>query len=374
MTLESINRDILSAYPQGYGAEEILSLDDLPSLGPCRYWRIEAPDGIFCLRRWPRNKPEVERLQFQQAVLWHSVCEGIDFVPLPFETLEHQGYVVRDGSFWELLPWIEGTEEISSEYFTPADFSAIDGNPFVQNSADPFHDRAEPFQLVSAAMSLAQFHLAVSTFPLPHFPNSTSPKVRGHLTKWEAWIRGGFSELRHALRLKESEKENRLENDWADSGRKLIDHAISLSGEVVSLLNRAVRLAVPVQTVIGNCCFRHLRFDEEGLCGMIDFKELSVDSVSLDVASLLDSMTGSNASLRTLGLKAYQSIRSLTDSELFLVKAFETSRDILEGLDYLSCRFLSGKRFDEIRLREMLRRINRWNHRLDEERNNRRSA
>lgn len=374
MTLESINRDILSAYPEGCRAEEIMSLNDFPSLGSCRHWRIEAPDGIFCLRRWPRNTPKAERLQFQQAVLWHSVCEGIDFVPLPFETREHQGYVVHDGSFWELLPWIEGTERISSEYFTPINFSANDGKPFAQNHADWFRNTIEPFQIVSAAMSLAQFHLAVSTFPLPHLPNDASGKIREHLSKWNFWANGGFSELRRVLHAKRQEAENRFEDDWIDSGRTLIDHAVFFADETVSLLSRAARLPVPIQAVIGNCCFRHLRFDEEGLCGIIDFKELGVDSVSLDVASLLDSMTGSSVSLRTLGLKAYQSIRSLTTDELLLIKAFEASRGILEGLDYLSRRFLSEERFDEIRLREMLCRINRRNRRIDEEKSDRRSA
>lgn len=379
-TIELIKEYVLSAYPEECQAENILLLDTVPPLSSCRHWLIQTSQEKYCLRCWPKGTPKREQLEFQQAVLWHSVCEGIDFVPLPIETKTHQGIVSYEGSFWELLPWFDSNEKISNEYFSPGGFPCVDedGNYLEANSNDSSdhwqQNEIRSFEIASALMSLAQFHLAVSSFPLPHFPISVSPKVRDQLAKWEQWIGGRFVRLYDSLIQTRSDKNAKVMSCLADAGLTLLDHALPYAGRTVTQLSQAARLSIPIQAVVGNCCRRHLRFDEEGLCGMIDFKEISVDSVAWDIATLLGSMTESDTNLWTLGIKAYQSVRPLTDNEKSLVYAFELSPFFIKGLNFLSQAFLAENPYNEEQLGEIERRVCDWNRLFENESRNRRSA
>lgn len=346
--LELINRNVLSAYSEEYRAEDILPLDLLPTLSACHYWKVETTENIYCLRRWPRGIPERGQLEFQQAVLWHVVYEGVDFVPLPIETGDYKGFIPFDGAFWELMPWI--------------------GSP----SPKPFE--AEFIQVASAMMSLAQFHQAVSSFPLPDFPVSVSLKIRDQLTQWERWDAGRFSKLHQALQKTCNRTDRLNRRRLAESGLRFLEFARSQVDRTRFSLARSARFSVPIQAIIGNCCERHLRFDQEGLCGMIDFKEITVDSVAWDVASLLRSLAGNDGRLWNLGLNAFQNIRPLSEVELFLVDSFDCSHNLLEGLDYLANVFLLDQPFTDRRLLEMDRRIALWSRLFIDEIDRRRTA
>lgn len=368
MITRQINRSILCVYPEEYRAVEVWPVDPACSLGECRYWRVETTENVFCLRRWPQGKPPVEQLQFTQAVLWHAVCEGIDFVPLPFETETHQGFVTFENSFWELMPWLEGRKEF---LFQPARFPVVDVSDSEKSSpVDSKASETQSFCVASALMALAQFHLAVSSFPLPHFPVSHSPKIRDLLTEWQLGLSGKFAKIEQALRAASPFGRKRL----IESGQSLLDHALSYAETAVVLLSRAARLSVPIQPVVGNICDRHLCFDDDGLCGIFDFKEVGVDSVSLDVASLLASMAEADPALWAFGLKAYQRVRPLSDQERFLVDAFDRTRILLEGLDWLDQVFLREEAFSQRQIDEIARRIDRWNRRFETENRNRSSA
>ena len=223
------------------------------------------------------------------------------------------------------------------------------------------------FQVVSAMMSLAQFHQAVAAFPLPNPPLATSAGIRHDLSEWEKWISGKITKLFQALRsvLQLSTDANDLR--LAQSGLALLNHVSRLAGNRMVLLSRAARLAAPVQPVLGNACRRHFRFDDDGVCGILDMKEIAVDSVALDVATLLGSLAENDAGLWQLGLKAYTQHRPLSDNELFLLEAFARSRVVLEGLGYLSQHFLLRDRHDRCQALEMGRRLERILLRLDGE-------
>jgi hypothetical protein len=334
----TIKRYVLSAYPAEFQGEGVFPLEPSPSLGSCRHWRVETPAGHLCLRRWQRGKPKLERLQFMQALLWHVVCEGIEFIPLPLETGEHKGFVEYDGSYWELLPWIEGIDENNEDF------------------SDEHPTEWQAYRIISAMTSLAQFHIAASSFPLPDFPLSTSESAKHELTLWNGWFSGHFSELFQGIStVLGSSKQPRLHR-LAETGTAFLNRISSWSGGVTSL-NQAVRLGVAVQPVIGNAVERHLRFDDNGLCGMIDLKCLCVDNVALDIASLLGSMTHPNSTLWLLGLNAYQRERIITENEMLLIHTFYQTQPLLEGLGYLADVFLEGRPYSDMQLFEINRRL-----------------
>ncbi|GHT28089.1 hypothetical protein FACS18942_08190 [Planctomycetales bacterium] len=362
---ENINRHILSSYPAEYQPAEVSLLDTVPSLSICRHWRVSSPDITFLLRRIPFNCITKEHLQFQQAVLWQAVCEGITFVPLPLETKRHKGFVSYGGGYWELLPWFPPQEELDSQC------SSADGLLSVNNSPNS----NILFRIVSAMMSLAQFHIAVSTFPVPNCSVSISEKCGEQLSLWKYYLGGHLHKLHNILSnaLSNPQYCSRLPNyaALADCGFRAIEQALLYTGQAMSMLKKGAEVPVPIQVIIGNVCGRHLRFDEDGLCGIIDFKELCIDSVSWDIASLLGSTAGCNSMLWSAGIKAYQSIRPLTRNEMFLIKTFELSPFLLKALDYLAKVFLEDQLFTDRQIAELTRRIENWCRRFEIERKHR---
>ncbi|MDR2440325.1 MAG: phosphotransferase [Planctomycetaceae bacterium] len=345
MIMGQIIEHVLSAYPKDFRSEDLFPLDPSSSLGLCQHWRVESSKELFCLRRWRANKPSREQLQFIQAVLWTAAYEGIEFVPLPLETGQHKGYVEFDDSYWELLPWFDSFD-VGAESFDQ-----------------------KRFRVIAAMMALAQFHLAVSGFPLPGPPVSTSSHLQLQLAHWKSWVTKRFSQLNQVLLASRSNPSTLEEARLAKLGLTFLSQILPLSERCLFLLTHASWLVVPVQPVIGNALWRHICFDDNGVYGMIDFKEVTVDNVSLDIASLLGSATVSNNMLWTLGLNAYQNIRSLSDDELFMVQIFDQTLVLLEGLQYLSYLFLEKRSWTDLQQNEIIRRLESCIFRLENKEN-----
>ncbi|MDR1269302.1 MAG: hypothetical protein LBK82_07235, partial [Planctomycetaceae bacterium] len=250
MITGQIVEHVLSAYPNNFRSEDLFPLDPSLSLGLCRHWRVESLKETFCLRRWSQGAPNRDRLQFIQAVLWTAAYEGIEFVPLPLETRKHKGFVEFDGSYWELLPWFD-CFETEAETFDQLD-------QFAQKDQ-------KQFQVVAAMMALAQFHLAVSGFPLPDPPVSTSSRIQSQLTFWKSWVTKRFTRLNQVLLESRSNPSTLEEARLAKLGLTFLSLILPLSERCQSLLTHAAWLMVPVQPVIGNALWRHLRFDNNGV-------------------------------------------------------------------------------------------------------------
>ena len=362
MTSEQI-RQILSAYPDGFQTAVVTPLFPSAALGRCRYWMVETDEGTFCLRRWPREQTNIERLQFIQAVLWHAVYEGIETVPLPLETRQQKGIVPFDGSFWELLPWIDDAAETSNE-FSPFETEENEWENYIE----------KPFQIVAAMVALAQFHEATVNFPLPDPPQSLSPGINERLSCCRTWTSERLATLQGTLEKIRCLPQNDEESRLVQIGLEYLRLIAPLSVTNVLLLSQAVRLPVHVQPVIRNACLRHLRFDKDGVCGMIDFTEIGVDTVAVDVATLLGSLACEDAAIWDFGLKAYQAFRPLSDNERFLTNAFDASQMFLEGIGYLDAVFLKEEPFTAIQLTEIQRRLERLILRLRHSNRHRRSA
>jgi hypothetical protein len=388
VTIKQINNFILSEYSREFRAFDIFPLDvgyfvDLGDqvgasgcvflFDDCRHWRLETRIGEFCLRRWGKKVLSENRLQFIQAVLWQAKFEGIEFIPLPIETLAHRGFVTFDGSFWELLPWVSGVE-ITPPIRTIGFEENIAANA-TTNDVDQYDEMTiQPFQIVSAMMSLAQFHLAVETFPIPNPEVGHSTIVNNMLTKWRTWTNGGFNELYQAIREQWRISISELVINFAETGLRFQNNAVIHAGRILADIGYSTKLLVQIQPIIGNCCLQHLRFDCNGVCGMLGFKKIGIDSVTIDVASLLGSMANSETEAWNLGLRAYQHVRQLDDYEIFMLKSLHQSMILLEGLDHLSDFFLHGKPINEYQIEKITNQLEYWNLRMETENQNRNSA
>ncbi len=275
-------------------------------------WHISAPRGPLCLRRWPREHPTPERLEFIQAVLWHVDQEGFHRLPLPIETRHHHGYLWHAGHLWELTPWLAGQPDY------------------------PAHP--SPARLANALAALAQFHLAAASFPLAETSADASPGIVERRERLRRLSHGGLAQLQQAV----------APRDWpelaARAGR-LLARCETTAAKVEPLLHRAAQIRVTLQPCIRDIWHPHVLFVGDEVSGIVDFGSLRADHVACDVARLLGSMAGDDPQAWQRGLEAYQAVRPLNADELQLVAAFDRSTVLMGGLQWLEWIYLENRQF-----------------------------
>ena len=294
--------DVLAVYPDDCQPVSLRSLGSAGGFSGARFWRVEAPCGSLCLRRWPREHPSPETLEFIQAVLWHVASEGFELSPLPRETGSHRGYVRHDGHLWELAPWMPGKAD--------------------------FRQRPSPRRLQQAMITLARFHLAAAAFPLPDLPESPSPGIGQRLERLQKWLNGELLELAKCV-----EPGLWVEIDNAVS--RILHSVPRSSGRVLAMLSDSVGLGVDLQPCIRDVWYDHVLFEGDVVTGLIDFGSMQPDNVACDVARLLGSMALDDRDSWRVGLEAYRAVRTLSDDEIKLVGIFDKSTVLMSGLNWI---------------------------------------
>ncbi|HVA48286.1 MAG TPA: aminoglycoside phosphotransferase family protein [Pirellulales bacterium] len=313
MADEHACRRVLAAY----GADcQPLRIEPLASAGGfsgARFWRVSAQAGVLCLRRWPREHPDRQQLEFIQAVLWHVHQEGFGLVPLPLETRTLAGYVCEAGHLWELTPWLPGEAD--------------------------YHRSPSLARLRAAATALAGFHQAAASFPLPHRGPGTAPGLRSRLKRLEVWNDARLVQVSAAITA----------GDWpemAERARRLVPLFARAAEAVADVLRQALPIQASLEPCIRDIWHDHVLFVGDEVSGLIDFGALRVDSVATDVARLLGSLCGDDSAAWLEALNAYDSVRPLSSGEALLVTAFDRSNVLLSGMSWLEWIYLEGREFE----------------------------
>lgn len=306
-------RRVLAAYGPEYQPLRLESLGSAGGFSGARFWRVQAPTGVFCLRRWPREHPDRQQLEFIQAVLWHVRQEGFHLAPLPVETRTHAGYLCEAGHLWELAPWLPGHAD--------------------------YHRYPSPKKLRSAAAVLARFHLAAASFPLPHRGPDSPPGLQKRIDALAAWTPAKLARLAAAITTA----------DWPQLVRRaerLVPLYSRAADSVVDLLNQAAVIRVPLEPCIRDIWHDHVFYLNDEVSGLIDFGAMRVDSVATDLARLFGSLCGDDSAAWLEALNAYDSIRPLSSSEALLVTAYDRANVLLSGMSWLDWVYLEGRQFE----------------------------
>ncbi|HVX11164.1 MAG TPA: aminoglycoside phosphotransferase family protein [Pirellulales bacterium] len=313
MADERACRRVLMAYRADCRALRIEPLSSAGGFSGAQFWRVHTPTAVLCLRRWPREHPDRQQLEFIQAVLWHVRQEGFGLAPLPLETRTHAGYVCEAGHLWELTPWLPGEAD---------------------------YDRApSTHKLRAAAAALAGFHRAAATFPLPHRGPAVAPGLSGRLSRIAAWNEEKLARLEAAIASGAGPQ-------WAERARRLLSLFGRATESVVETLEQASSIRVPLEPCIRDIWHDHVLYQGERVSGLIDFGALRVDSVATDLARLLGSLCGDDGAAWLEGLNAYDMVRPLTSAEALLVTAYDRSNVLLSGMSWLEWIYLDGRQFE----------------------------
>lgn len=303
----------LAFYGDACRPKAIQPLGSAGGFSGARFWRVTTDAGLLCLRRWPKEHPSVEGLEFIQAVLWYVAREGFDLVPLPLENRHRGGYVRQAGYLWELAPWMPGE----------ADYCA-----------DPTLEK-----LRAAMSALAEFHMAAATFPLADRSPGPSPGIRRRLEQLQAWLAGDLARLAATLD----------QGTWPEMeprGREILRLVPVAAPAVLELLQRAVRHQVALQPCICDIWHNHVLYEANKVTGLIDFGSMRPENVAADVARLLGSMADDEPTQWKAGLEYYRRLRPLSEAESDLVRAFDRSTVLMAGLNWLDWIYRQHRQFE----------------------------
>ena len=337
--------DVLCSYHDDYVAQGAEFLGNAGGYSGACFWKVHGKKGTFCLRRWAKDYPTLERLQYIHAVQWHAQTEGFSGFPMPVETLEGMTYVEDGGFFWQLEPWMEGKADF---YKTP-----------------------NTNRLVSAMTALAEFHNATQSFPILQ-EKGTSPLLLEHEKTLLRWTDSRLAELEERVRLdgmpaSELLRDVTFISDLSDSDgpagvvgwqmgnmvtipcQTSIKSQTRLQAAALRILPRIRALRRPVLAQVvraGNQLMRlqpclydihseHLFFERDRFAGFIDFGSLGNDNSAVDVARMLSALTGSQAKHWLTGLTAYLSVRPLQAEELSAIQVIRRSTVISMAIRWL---------------------------------------
>lgn len=320
---------VLAAYGDDCHLRAWHYLDGAGGFSGARLWRLETPRGHLILRRWPSEHPSPQRLAFIHAVIAHSVRQGFTELAEPIPALARGTWVEDGGHLWELAPWLPGVAD--------------------------YHHAPSPARLEAAMEALARFHLAASTFPRTEASAGTSPGLRERLARLERLSRGEFDDLLepgHAV-------------NWPTLhalARQLLPLARRLAADHLSTIRSASQVSVPLQPCLRDIWHDHVLFDGPRVSGLIDYGAMRIESLAGDVARLLGSLAGDDATAWRMGMAAYERCRPLAPVERSLVAAFDRSTVAWAGVQWLVWIFSESREFEN--RTEVERRCQHWLDRL----------
>jgi len=289
-------------------------------LSGSQIWRLHSQAGELCLRQWPAEHPNRERLAWIHALLRHVQARGLDVVPAPLPTRDGGTCVAHEGHFWELAPWMPG------------------------QAVEP--EAATVEHVAAATAVLAEFHAAAATFEDVETRSGPAPAVTERLERIERWLHeGGAVAMERAAA--------HCDATLAQRARPLIAalrlHGPSVKTELLALQQQPVALQPCIRDVHDqHVLFVHDQTGKPRVSGLIDFGALRVDAVATDLARLLGAMAGDNPALREAGLAAYQRQRKLSDLELRMAQSIDQANVVLTGPQWLDWLLIEQKWFPSL--------------------------
>jgi homoserine kinase type II len=314
--------EILRRYPPDYQPSRVEPLGSAGGMSGAQFWRITAPRGSLVLRRWPTGHPTPDRLRFVHAVLRHAAQRGIGLLPVPIPTRDGLSFVENGDHLWELAPWMPG--------------------------AANYEQSPSAERLRAAMTALARFHTAVADFPVVSGPQSA---VTRHFARLNDLMRGGINELFRAV----------TDATWpelAPLARQFLSALHNVIPRAMANLEPLVSASLPLQPCIRDIWHDHILFTGDDVTGLIDFGAVEIDTPATDVARLLGSLAGDDATGWQTGITAYSAVRPLSQQEGLAVRALDASGTILGGCNWIRWIYIDRRQFDDrAKILERFRRI-----------------
>ena len=101
------------------------------------------------------------------------------------------------------------------------------------------------------------------------------------------------------------------------------------------MLEQRVGLELRLLPVLADVWSDHVFFHGNEVSGVIDFGAMKMDSPCLDLARLLGSYAGFDATVIAEGIEYYCAVRDLDEKQIALVELFDRAHVVLAGVQWL---------------------------------------
>jgi homoserine kinase type II len=301
---------VLGCYPATLRSAALTALGNRGGFSGARLWRGEADTGVFCLKAWPPADASAAYLTSVHALQQNAHRHGLAFVPEVFVTRDGGTFVEHAGRFWDVTSW--------------------------QLGAADFHAAPSDARLHCAVRGVAQLHEVWNQGWSERRP---CPALLRRLAVW----RDMRELLRSGWRPTLEDGDDPV-TTWAERAWRLLPEQLE---RVPLLLASGQASAVPVQPCLCDVWHDHLLFTGDVLTGLVDYGSVKIDHVAVDLARLLGSLVGDDASSWALALRAYREVRQLTPDEERLAHALDRTGVVLGAANWLRWLYLEQRRYDD---------------------------
>lgn len=307
---------VLREYDLGPGEPELIALGNRGGFSGACLWRVRTPYCDLCLRAWPEQTSTAQLLIIHDA-MHLARSSGLEIVPEISSTRSSDTFVASVLRLWDLSTWMPGRAN--------------------------FHDRPSEIRLREACSALAVLHNAWEKKGIYH---ALCPAVTRRLDGYKQWNQ--LADLSWPL---ESDRARHVVQRWMPA--------------VPEALARWRDATLPTQLCLCDIWHDHLLFEEEKLTAILDYGEVKLDHVAVDVARMLGSLIGDNETGWKTGLDAYRVVRSFSRAEEELAHVLDRTGTLLGAANWLRWLHVEKRSFDDInaakaRLLTLVERMERW--------------
>jgi Ser/Thr protein kinase RdoA (MazF antagonist) len=286
------------------------SLGGAGGLSGAKLWRFGARHGELLLRAWPPHGPG--RAHIERVHRWLRSTSELGFVPVPIRDRAGDSLQEWRGTLWEVVPWLAGAADLSRP-------------PSV------VHIRL-------AFTGLAAFHQRLAGEQI----EAVSPGLRHRHDEITRLVGGGFRALEIAI--------NR--HDVAGSPHRpaalaWLGLARNVAPVLLEPLGQESTYVIRVQPILRDARPEHFLFENDRLCGLVDFGAMGVESVAADLARLIGEWFDDDPAERTEAIATYEQVRPLGPGEARLIDVFATATALLIGERWARWHYVENRGFDD---------------------------
>lgn len=310
------------------------------------------PEAEFCLRSWPPDSLQRDRLLGLHRLLEHVHRCGVKQVPVPLKSQFGTTLYTEAGQFWQLEPWLPGR----------ADFSSNPSDARLQNAIialAQWHDAAARFE---ARTSEAEWFKQTAA--------ATSPTVEDRLLRIHRFYTTDVAKLKKLVADTTSLESWDAEFlELRSLSRQILDFFVVSAPHVGEELLGYRDMRLRLHPCLRDIWHDHVLFDGDEVTGLIDPNAARSETPATDLARLLGSFLRDDDDRWEMAMAAYRSIRPLSDREVKLARVLDQSTTLLSGLTWLERLFVHRDNYSNpsrviSRLRQITSRMERLAYRL----------
>lgn len=294
-----------------------------------QFWRKTHGSEAWCLRCWPLEHPDPQRLLTIHG--WLHLCRDLPYIPTPWMNRQGASWIETPEGRWELTPWLPGCADFKTQ---------------------PSHAR-----LRMAVQALAEVHLKWSG--QRQFPSQgPCPAVSQRLHRFSDLSQGELERLRSCVLKRTGKSLSHLARRCLEQFDR---HATGLRAD----LEHISATVLPLQPCLRDIWHDHLLFEGENLTGIVDFGAAKVDVVAGDLGRMLGSLIADSNDLWDIAQEAYDGVHVMTPQQWRLARLLDRSGCLLGAMNWLRWIWLDRRQFEDMsrveqRLTQLVGRMEGW--------------